>query len=222
MPGQVTAAFGSVSKWNPEVLARASYVERPVSTAAGETSLPHVIVDHLLRLGYLALRSATIYLAVLSMLRLCGKRHVAQLSIVDFVLVLLVSNAVQNAMVGSDTSVEGGVVAAGTLLLINTWLTRLVMKNERLGSFLEGEPSLLVRDGQVLDNHLAREGIRRAELEAAIREHGFEDVALVKLAILEIDGSISVVPFSDRSPEQRLPPLRRRRHATRRGFRPGP
>lgn len=181
----------------------------------------HVVIANLLRLGYLSLRSAIIYLAVLSMLRACGKRHVAQLSIVDFVLVLLVSNAVQNAMVGSDNSVEGGLVAAGTLLLINVWLTRLVLKNERLGCFLEGEPSLLVRDGQVLDNHLAREGIRRAELEAAIREHGFEDVAKVKLAILEIDGSISVVPFSDQGPEHRLPPLLRHRRAHRRGYRPG-
>jgi len=186
-----------------------------------EDPVPHQIVANLLRLGFLSMRSAIIYLAVLSMLRLCGKRHVAQLSIVDFVLVLLVSNAVQNAMVGSDTSVEGGIVAAGTLLVINVWLTRLVLKNERLGCFLEGEPSLLVRDGQVLDNHLSREGIRRAELEAAIREHGFEDVAHVKLAILEIDGSISVVPFSDQGPAQRLPPLRRRHRATRRGFRPG-
>jgi uncharacterized membrane protein YcaP (DUF421 family) len=186
-----------------------------------ENRVSHVVIANLLRLGYLAMRSAIIYLAVLSMLRACGKRHVAQLSIVDFVLVLLVSNAVQNAMVGSDNSVEGGLVAAGTLLLINVWLTRLVVKNERLGCFLEGEPSLLVRDGQVLDNHLAREGIRRAELEAAIREHGFEDVAKVKLAILEIDGSISVVPFSDQGPERRLPPLLRHRHAHRRGYRPG-
>jgi uncharacterized membrane protein YcaP (DUF421 family) len=183
--------------------------------------LVHLPISDLFRLGGLSLRCSIIYLSVLAMLRFCGKRHVAQLSIVDFVLVLLVSNAVQNAMVGSDSSVEGGIVAAGTLLLINVWLTRLLLRNERLGAFLEGEPAMLVRDGVVLDSQLEREGIRRGELEAVIREHGFEDVSRVKLAILELDGSISVVPCSEPTAEQRLPPIRRRRRPGKKSHRPG-
>lgn len=168
-----------------------------------------------------AVRSSIVYLAILAVMRLVGKRHVAQLSIVDFVLVLLVSNAVQNAMVGSDTSVLGGLVAALTLIIINVALTRLVIHNERLGAFLSGEPTLLIRDGRILDNHLEHEGIRRCELEAAIREHGFESEEQVKLAILETDGSISVVPMdAPPPPVHRLPPLRRRRRASRRGYRP--
>lgn len=168
------------------------------------------------------LRSSIVYLAILAMLRLVGKRHVAQLSIVDFVLVLLVSNAVQNAMVGSDTSVPGGVVAAITLIIINLILTRLVIRNDRLGCFLEGEPTLLIRDGQILDNHLAREGIRRAELEAAVREHGFADTAHVRTAILEIDGSISVVPMEEKPPTtHRIPPIHRHHRSGRRGNKPG-
>ena len=169
------------------------------------------------------LRSSLVYPAILVALRIAGKRHVAQLSIVDFVLVLLVSNAVQNAMVGPDTSLAGGLAAAVTLIFVNLLLTRLVIRNERLGAFLEGEPTLLVRNGKILENHLAREGIRRAELEAAIREHGLSSEKECRVAILEIDGSISVVPFGvEVQGELRLPPLpHHRRRAGRRGNRPG-
>lgn len=169
------------------------------------------------------LRSALVYLTIYVALRLAGKRHVGQLSIVDFVLVLLVSNAVQNAMVGNDTSLLGGIVAAVTLILVNLALTRLVVRHERLAAFLEGEPTLLVRDGRILDGALAREGIRSAELEAAIREHGFKDEGEVRAAILEIDGSISVVGMDDPTHVRRLPPLRHHHHrkAGRRGFKPG-
>jgi uncharacterized membrane protein YcaP (DUF421 family) len=167
------------------------------------------------------LRSSIVYLAILAAMRVVGKRHVAQLSIVDFVLVLLVSNAVQNAMVGTDTSLIGGLVAACTLLIINLALTRLVIANEKLGSFLQGEPTLLIRDGRVLDNHLLREGIRRVELLAAIREHGYEDESKVKQAILECDGSISVIPMDNGHKEQRIPPPARRRKTARRDFRTG-
>ena len=168
------------------------------------------------------LRSGLVYLAIYAALRVAGKRHVGQLSIVDFVLVLLVSNAVQNAMVGNDSSLWGGIVAAFTLIAVNLVLTRVVVRNERLANFMEGEPTLLVRDGKVLDGALAREGIRRAELEAAIREHGFKDVGDCRAAILEIDGSISVVGMDDPVHALRLPPLHHHhRKGGRRGFKPG-
>lgn len=166
-------------------------------------------------------RSSCVYLAVLGALRLVGKRHVAQLSLIDFVLVLLVSNSVQNAMVGSeDASVTGGLAAAVTLILINQLLTRLLLRSSRLSTLVEGEPTLLIRDGVILDSHLLREGLRREEVEEAIREHGIADTAGVKQAILEIDGSISVLPVGEQH-EQRVPPLRHHRRAGRRGYRPG-
>ena len=165
-------------------------------------------------------RTALVYVAVLAALRIAGKRHVAQLSIVDFVLVLLVSNAVQSAMVGSDTSLAGGLVAAVTLIGLNVALTRLVARSPRLGAILSGEPTLLVRDGKVLEAPLASEGIRREELEAAIREHGFDDVSQVRHAILETDGSLSVVGLGEPTPERRLPPLARHRRPGRRGGAP--
>jgi uncharacterized membrane protein YcaP (DUF421 family) len=171
--------------------------------------------------GRIVLRSACVYLAILGALRLVGKRHVAQLSIVDFVLVLLVSNAVQNAMVGSeDASVTGGLAAAFTLLLINQLLTRLLLRNSRAGAILEGEPTLLLRNGEILENHLTRDGVRREELEAAIREHGIEDVSGVKQAILEIDGSISIIAVGEHH-EVRLGPLAHHRRTGRRGTRSG-
>ncbi len=181
---------------------------------------------HLAVLVNTLLRSIVVYAAVVIALRLAGKRHVGQLSIVDFVLVLLVSNAVQNSMVGPDTSLAGGLVAAVTLILVNLFLTRIVLKNAKVGTFVEGEPSLLVRNGQILDDHLAREGIRPQELEAAIREHGFDDVRQCRSVIEEIDGSISVVPFEpdgSQKPlqEHRLPPLRSRHGRHKRGGRRG-
>ena len=188
---------------------------------------------HFDALGNTILRSFVVYIAILAALRIAGKRHVGQLSIVDFVLVLLVSNAVQNAMVGSDTSLAGGLVAALTLIAVNLFLTRLVLKSERFGSAIEGQPSLLVRNGQIIAGHLQREGIRPAELEAAIREHGFEDVSSCHTVIQEIDGSISVVPYEadggkkgpQKWEEHHLPGLRlrkaRHRRGGRRGGRPG-
>ncbi len=188
---------------------------------------------HFSTLGNTILRSFLVYLAILAALRLAGKRHVGQLSLVDFVLVLLVSNAVQNAMVGSDTSLAGGLVAALTLITLNLLLTKLVLRSERLGSALEGQPSLLVRNGKIIEDHLIREGIRAAELEAAIREHGFEDASSCRTVIQEIDGSISVVPYESgqggKGPqkweEHHLPGVRLRkvghRRSGRRGGRPG-
>ncbi len=182
-------------------------------------SLPSILYSNGVGPLETAFRSATIYLVILGALRVMGKRHVAQLSIIDFVLVLLVSNAVQNSMVGSDTSLGGGLVAAVTLLTINYALGRLVVRYERLGTFLEGEPTLLIRDGKILDNHLAREGIRRAELEAAIRSHGYTDETEVRQAVLEIDGAISVLPFGQTPQEHRIPPIVQRGQRHRRGGR---
>ena len=160
-------------------------------------------------------RSAVIYLAMLGALRLAKKRHMGQVSPHDMVMLLLIANGVQNAMIGNDpvhqTSIAGGLVAMVTLILINAGVSQVLLRNERLGRFLAGQPTLLVRNGQVIDEHLAHEGIRRDELEAKIREHGLDGSGQVKTAIQECDGSISIIAF-DSHHEQRLPPLHRHRH----------
>ncbi len=142
----------------------------------------------------IVLRTAAIYVLVLIGLRLAGKREVGQMTVFDLVLLLLIANAVQNAMVGPDTSLTGGVLAAVVLLALNAVLARLRLRWPRLRRLVEGSPTLLVLRGEVLTDHTRREGLDRETLEAALREHGVAKVRDVEMAVLEIDGSISVVP----------------------------
>jgi uncharacterized membrane protein YcaP (DUF421 family) len=110
------------------------------------------------------------------------------------VVLLLIANAVQNAMVGTDTSLTGGVLAAVVLLVLNAVVARLRLRWPRLRRLVEGSPTLLVLHGEVLAGHLRREGLDQETLDAALREHGVAAVSDVEMAVLEIDGSISVVP----------------------------
>jgi uncharacterized membrane protein YcaP (DUF421 family) len=142
----------------------------------------------------IALRTAAVYAVALVGLRLAGKREIGQMTVFDLVVLLLIANAVQNAMVGPDTSLTGGVLAAVVLLVLNTVLARLRLRWPRLRRLVEGSPTLLVLHGEVLADHLRREGLDQDTLEAALREHGVANVADAEMAVLEIDGSISVVP----------------------------
>jgi uncharacterized membrane protein YcaP (DUF421 family) len=142
----------------------------------------------------IALRAATIYVVVLLGLRLLGKKHVAQLSIVDLVLILLISNSVQNAMVGDDTSLIGGIVAAGALLALSFLLNFVFYRSRRFETFIEGTPTLLIHNGKIIPSHLESEEITEEELERVIREHGIGSILAVKDAIMESDGTVSVIP----------------------------
>jgi uncharacterized membrane protein YcaP (DUF421 family) len=146
----------------------------------------------------LLLRCALIYVTMVVGLRLFGKREVGQFRLTDLVLVLLISNAVQPAITGPDTSLVGGLLIIATLLAVNyVWnfaVVRLGLHNPRLGEALLGHPTVLVQDGQWCERALEREGVDHEECEMAFREHGVESVEDVKLAVLELDGTISVVP----------------------------
>jgi uncharacterized membrane protein YcaP (DUF421 family) len=142
----------------------------------------------------IVLRSAVVYLVVVLGLRLLGKKHVAQLSIVDLVLILLISNAVQNAMVGENSTLLGGIVAAATLLVLNALLTYLLYRSPAADRLFEGTPTLLVHNGFVIHDHLSREMITEEELERVVREHGIASLRDVKIAVMEVDGTVSVVP----------------------------
>jgi uncharacterized membrane protein YcaP (DUF421 family) len=143
------------------------------------------------------LRTAAVYLVILVGLRLAGKREIGQLTVFDLVVLLLISNAVQNAMVGPDTSLVGGLLAAVVLLLVNALVARLRYKSPRLRHWLEGTPTLLALHGEVISANLRREGIDEDILSAALREHGIVDISGVEMAVLETDGSISVVPVGE-------------------------
>jgi uncharacterized membrane protein YcaP (DUF421 family) len=151
-------------------------------------------------LGEIALRTGVIYLVVLVGVRLSGKREVGQMTPFDLTLLLLISNAVQNAMTGPDTSLLGGVVAAATLLLVNYLVGELSGVNRRFRKLVEGQPSLLVHDGEVIAAHMAKEHVSMDELKRALREHGIANAKDVALAVLEVDGSISCLKYDDIKP----------------------
>lgn len=142
-------------------------------------------------------RSLVVYAAVLVGLRLGGRRELGQLTPFDLVVILLVANAVQNAMVGPDTTLQGGLVSAATLLAANAAVARLRLRSVRVRQLVEGVPVVLVQHGELVTANLRREGITEDEVVAAVREHGeIGDLTQVELAVLESDGSVSVVPMS--------------------------
>jgi len=137
-----------------------------------------------------------IYLFIVIAIRLFGKKELAQLSVVDMVFILLISNAVQNAMVGSDSTLSGGLVAASTLFVMNYLFKYLQYRFPKFGKVVEGDATMLVYKGEILESHLKKAKITHEELMEAVREHGVATVKEVDLAILEIDGNISVLSNS--------------------------
>lgn len=154
-------------------------------------------------LGVIVLRTLVIYLALLMGLRLAGKREIGQMTPFDLVVILVISNAVQNAMLGPDTSLTGGIVAAFTLLAANSLVNRAGLRWLWLNSRIVGTPTLLVNHGRFVDEHLRREGIQQDEVLMALREHGIGAIDDVDMAVLEVDGTISVVPMGDGSQRTR-------------------
>ena len=140
------------------------------------------------------LRSLVVYVGLLIGLRIMGKRELGQMTVFDLVVILLIANAVQNAMVGADTSLQGGLIAAAVLLLVNRAVSSLGYRWMFWGRLLEGSPTVLVQDGQYLESRLRKEGLEKSRIEMAMREHGIEGIDAVKLAVLETDGTISIVP----------------------------
>lgn len=141
----------------------------------------------------IVLRSVVVYIFIVLAIRVFGKREIAQLSITDLVFILLISNAVQNAMVGSDSTLLGGVVAAATLFAVNYLFGTLFFKSKTFSGLLEGHPLMLIYEGHLIRDNMNKAQISDEELEAAVREHGVEKISEVDLAILEIDGNISVL-----------------------------
>lgn len=147
------------------------------------SSLPEVV-----------LRTAIVYVFLVAVIRISGKREVGQMSVLELVVILIISDAVQNSMVGENVTIWGGMVAVLTLVGLDLSIKALTGRSRRLRVAIEGEPRLLIRDGRVLQKALRDEKVEIEEVRAALREHGLERVEDVRLAVLETDGSISVVP----------------------------
>lgn len=144
-------------------------------------------------------RPLLIAMALLLAFRFLSKRDLTQNTTFDLLIVLLLSNIVQNAMIGQDNSVLGALAGAITLLLFSTGLNRLTAKNMKARHLLEGQPILLVHNGQALDDNLKKYAVSRADLNAGLRGENMITLEDVRYAFLELDGTISVIRKSEQS-----------------------
>ena len=141
----------------------------------------------------IVIRSVCVYLFMIIALRIFGKKELAQLNTADVILILLISNSVQNAMVGSNSSLLGGIVAAFALFVINLIFKKIMLHSKFIKEMLQDKPEILIHNGKIEFKALAKLGISSEELQEAMREHGVEFYKDVKLAMFEIDGSISII-----------------------------
>ena len=139
------------------------------------------------------LRSAAVYFFMVIALRIFGKKELSQLNSADIILILLISNSVQNAMVGENSTLLGGLVAALVLFTINYILKKAMYKSRSFANFIQDKPEILIHNGKIDFKTLAKLEITSDELDEVIREHGIETTKEVKLAMMEIDGNISVI-----------------------------
>ncbi|MGW0554834.1 DUF421 domain-containing protein [Streptomyces sp. NPDC002926] len=142
--------------------------------------------------GEKVVRTVLVYLVILVLLRLSGKRELAQLNTFDLVVMLLLANVVQNAIIGPDNSVAGAVFGAAVLLAVNALVVRTASLSSRLGRLLEGSPVVLARDGQWLPSEIRRSGLSRADLDVAVKRQGGDDVSETTTVSLEPSGSLLV------------------------------
>ena len=149
--------------------------------------------------------SVLVYLFIILAIRLFGKKELSQLSVFDLVFILLISNAVQNAMTLGDNTLLGGIAAALSLFILNFILKKLQLRFPAFGKLVQGDAIMLVYQGEIIPSHLRMAGISEDEVMQAVREHGVATVADVDLAVLEVDGNISVLShdFTKRSHRRR-------------------
>jgi len=160
-------------------------------------SLDHGIFNLHLGVDEKILRSLLVFIFLAVALRLGGKRELGQLNVLDLAVLLLASNALQNALIGNDNSVTGGVIGASTLFIANYLFVRLTFSNARARRILEGSPRILLRNGEADAEALHKEAITDTELVDIVLEHGFTDPHEVGLIVLETNGQIVCL-----SPEQ--------------------
>ncbi len=149
-------------------------------------------------------RPILVYFALVVLLRIFGKRELAQLNPFDLVVLLSISNTVQNAIIGDDNSVTGGIVGAVSLFAMNYFVVRFLFRHRRLDQVLEGKPTTLVTNGQVVREGLAKELLTESELMAVAHRQGFDDVCDIEKCVLEPGGNFFI--------KGKTPPLERRNH----------
>jgi uncharacterized membrane protein YcaP (DUF421 family) len=150
-------------------------------------------------------RSVVVYLFLLLAFRLFGKRQVAQLTPFDLIVLLIISNVVQNALIGSDNSLTGGLIGAATIVVLNFLIVQLTFRSRKARRFLEAKPTLLIHHGRILQDNLSHELMTHEDLLVTLRENGVDDPRHVRAAILEENGHVSVIPY----PEGEMRPTRK-------------
>lgn len=146
---------------------------------------------------HFVIRGTLVYTAVLFLLRIGGKREVGQMGTGEFVAILLISNAVQNAMNGGDNSITGGLILAVVILAWSTFIAYTTYKSKKAAHIILGSPTLLIHDGKVLLHNLRKELLSQYELKAILRRQGIHDISDIHAAILESDGVVSVTRMSE-------------------------
>jgi len=154
-------------------------------------------------LGEKVVRTVVVYGGLAVLLRLGGKRDLAQLNSFDLVVMLLLANVVQNAIIGNDNSLTGGLIGAAVLIAINGIVVRAAGRSERATAIFEGTPTVLVKDGKYDERALQHEGLRKADVDLALRKQGAADVTEAQDAVLEPGGSILVTPRPEVQPATR-------------------
>ena len=144
-------------------------------------------------------RGTVVYVFLLILLRLTGKRQVGQLAPFDLVLLLVLSNAVQNSMNGGDNSLIGGLISATTLVILNLVVGAITYRNKKLEGFIEGHPMVLIHNGKLYEDVMRKAQMTHHELNAALRQAGCACVEEVQFAVLENNGSVSVVPLNSKN-----------------------
>jgi hypothetical protein len=144
----------------------------------------------------LVIRAVVVYGFILFLIRISGKRQLGQLSAIEFVTILLISNAVQNAMNAGDNSLFGGIVLAVVLVIISMGVAILSYRYKKFRHLVEGTPTILVRRGELIHSHLEKERLTREELMTLLRRQGFHKIHKIDLAILESDGTLTVTASS--------------------------
>lgn len=145
-------------------------------------------------LASIATRTIIVIVFLVVGLRLLGKRQIGQMNLFDLALVMLVANAVQNAMTNGNGNLSTGIVAATALLVAGRTLTAFLLRNPKLEKHIIGSPSILVNDGGFVKDHMKREHITEEQVMAAVRSHAICEIDEVAMAVLEVDGTISIVP----------------------------
>ena len=148
------------------------------------------------------LRPMVVYFFLLIAFRIAGKRELGQMTPFDLIVLLTISNVLQNAMIGSDNSLGGGIIGALTLFVTNAIVTRLAFAFPFFDRLVEPKPTVLVENGRILARNLQREVMTRDELKRAIRKHDLDpeaDLGLIKRALLEADGSVTIERVEERA-----------------------